>query len=323
MKKPISRERHRRDRTAARWPWAVMLLVMMVFLSGVVMDRAVAAITLKTFKATRLADGSIKVEWETASEIDTVAFRLYRSQSATTAGQIVATQQALGNSVTGASYNYTDPASELVAGRNYYYRLEELTASGDTSWYGPVNPGGTSASTTRSAIGMPTATDPPTATRRYTNTPVPPTPLPPTQVIPVQPTISLPTAVPPGLGVVTTPTGLPALAAVPLPPTVTPAIPMPSPTPPPTETFTPTPSNTPRPTVTPTLTAAPVVFVARAGDEVSTATAALVATPEALAPSPERAEGGNLPVGVMAGAALAVGAVLGFLALSMRRTRRS
>jgi hypothetical protein len=293
----------------------------MVFLSGVVMDRAFAAITLKTFKATRLADGSIKVEWETGSEIDTVAFRVYRSLSANTVGQVVATQQAQGNSVTGASYNYTDPASELIAGRNYYYRLEELTASGGTSWHGPVNPGGTSASATRSVV-LPTATDPPTATRRYTNTPVPPTPLPPTPVIPVQPTIARPTAIPPGPGVVTTPTGQPALVAM-LPPTATPVIPTPSPTPPPTETPTPTPSHTPRPTVTPTLTAAPVVFVARAGDEVSTATAILVGTPDAPASGSAEAEGGNLPVGVMVGAVLAVGAVLGFVALSMRRTRRS
>jgi hypothetical protein len=298
-----------------------LLLVMMVFLSAVVMDRAVASITLKTFKATRLADGSIKVEWETASEIDTVAFRVYRSQSANTVGQVVATQQAQGSSVTGASYNYTDPASELIAGRNYYYRLEELTSSGGTSWHGPVNPGGTSAGPTQFVI-EPTFTDPPTATRRYTNTPVPPTPLPPTQVIPVQPTFPRPTAVPPGPGVVTTPTGEPALAAM-LPPTATPVLPTLSPTPPPTETLTLTPSNTPRPTITPTLTSAPAVFVARAGDETPTATASLAATPQALAASPASAEGESLPVGVMAGAALAVGAALGLLALGMRRTRRS
>jgi hypothetical protein len=295
---------------------------MMVFLSGAVMDHAVAAITLKTFKATRLPDGSIKVEWETASEIDTVAFQLYRSLSPVTRGQMIATQQAQGDSVTGASYNYTDPASELIAGRNYYYSLLEQTASGGSSWHGPVNPGGTSGAPTRFVI-EPTLTDPPTATRRYTNTPVPPTPLPPTPVIPVQPTIPRPTAVPPGPGVVTTPTGPPLLAAIPLPPTATPVLPTPSPTPPPTETLTPTPSNTPRPTVTPTLTSAPVVFVARAGDEAPTATAILAATSEAPAASPASAERGNLPVGVMAGAALAVGAALGFLALSMRRTRRS
>ncbi len=124
-----------------------MLLVATVLLSGVTLHRVDASVTLKSFKATRQGDGSIRVDWETATEIDTVAFRVYRSESPNTVGQVVATQQAQGNSVTGATYIYTDPASELIAGRNYYYRLEELTSAGGSSWHGPVNPGGTTSAT--------------------------------------------------------------------------------------------------------------------------------------------------------------------------------
>ncbi len=305
------------------WVWAVMLLAVTVLLSGVTLHRVDASVTLKSFKATRQGDGSILVEWETATEIDTVAFRVYRSESPNMVGQVVATQQAQGNSVTGATYSYTDPASELIAGRNYYYRLEELTSAGGSSWHGPVNPGGTTNATSTRWVyvaGTATSTDPPTATRRYTNTPIPPTPMPATLIPPVQPQQPVVPAVPapkPGPGVVTRPTGEPVLAAIPLPATATQPIPTPSPTPLPTETPTATPSHTPRPTVTPTLTPAPVVFAARSEASADTPTDAQVPIANTNASSK-----GGLPIGVVIALTLAVGVTLGVVAATALRMRR-
>jgi hypothetical protein len=316
-------EARRSARSAPQWSWALLLLVAMVALSVIIVDRVVASVTLKSFKATRLSDGSISVDWETATETGTSLFRVYRSLSADTVGQPVATRGAEGDSVTGHAYNYTDPASELIAGRNYYYRLEEVNTAGGSSWHGPVNPGGTSATSTRSLYGTPTSTDPPTATRRFTNTPAPPTPLPPTQVVPQQPVAPQPVAPRTGPGVVTTPTGLPAIAPVPLPATATVEIPTPTSIPSPTGTPTSTPTNTPRPTPTPTPTSAPEVFVARSDDGIPSPTAILPETPQLAAASPDEVTEDGLPVGLLIGGALIVGTAIGFLALGLRRAKRS
>lgn len=70
----------------------------------------------------------VNVRWDTASEIDTAGFYLYRSTSpdgeftlVNAAGELIPSQ---GNALSGATYTFTD--KNVVAGRTYYYVIEEV-----------------------------------------------------------------------------------------------------------------------------------------------------------------------------------------------------
>ena len=86
----------------------------------------------------------VLVIWETASEINTAGFNLYRSgySNGIERGDLVSLNdglipsQALG-SPSGASYSYTD--TDVKAGTMYYYWLEDVEVTGSTHLYGPVS----------------------------------------------------------------------------------------------------------------------------------------------------------------------------------------
>jgi hypothetical protein len=67
--------------------------------------------------------------WETASEVDTAGFIVYRSQSLDGPFEpIIDTPiPARGDPLVGAAYQYED--RDLVWGQRYYYRLEEVERS--------------------------------------------------------------------------------------------------------------------------------------------------------------------------------------------------
>ena len=81
---------------------------------------------------------SVEVEWETASELNTVGFNLYRSQSSD--GQYDQINDTLIPSstdpLTGGEYNYLDEG--VNAGLTYYYRLEEIDSVGNSTFFGPI-----------------------------------------------------------------------------------------------------------------------------------------------------------------------------------------
>jgi hypothetical protein len=100
-------------------------------------------VRLNRFEA-RPAGRDIEVQWETAQEIDTLGFNLYRS--ATPDGwktrvneQLILTKVPLG-SPSGATYVRIDK-HRLDSGRTYYYWLEELDLHGRSSMHGPVTIG--------------------------------------------------------------------------------------------------------------------------------------------------------------------------------------
>ena len=141
-----------------------------------------AAVNLLKFTAVWQNDGTILVAWETSSELDSVAFFLYRSQSKDGPwDDYIDFEPAAGNDFTGATYSFVD--NEVTRGAPYWYRLEELAADNSSSYHGPITPSeGTSSATatataTLAATTRPTATETPgqsskpTATRQYTNTP--------------------------------------------------------------------------------------------------------------------------------------------------------
>lgn len=81
---------------------------------------------------------SVIVEWSTASELDTAGFALFRSESPTGEYMRVNTDiiPASTDPLTGGSYQYED--RQVVAGQTYYYQLEEVEFSGQTTRFGPI-----------------------------------------------------------------------------------------------------------------------------------------------------------------------------------------
>jgi hypothetical protein len=95
------------------------------------------AVDLVDFTATGDGD-AVRVEWETAQEINNLGFNLYRSTQKNGSYQKLNPSLIPGQlySVTGKRYTYID--SNVTKGHIYYYKLEDIDASGKHSWYGPV-----------------------------------------------------------------------------------------------------------------------------------------------------------------------------------------
>jgi len=96
------------------------------------------AVTLTSFTASEV-EGKAVLDWETASEYNTLGFNLYMAGSAE--GEKVKVNDSLlpsnvaPGSLEGAVYTYT--AGEATTGETYYW-LEEVDISGGTTLYGPA-----------------------------------------------------------------------------------------------------------------------------------------------------------------------------------------
>jgi len=78
------------------------------------------------------------ITWETASEVDTAGFNLYRSPNPDGPwlkinDQLIPPSQ---DPVSGGSYTFTDNNAE--AGQTYYYQLEEVELSGNVTRFDPI-----------------------------------------------------------------------------------------------------------------------------------------------------------------------------------------
>ncbi|MCK4984431.1 MAG: hypothetical protein KAS40_02875, partial [Desulfobacterales bacterium] len=95
------------------------------------------AVTLASFNA-RGELNTVRVEWQTAQEIRNLGFNLYRSTNPS--GAFVKINDSLIPgliySVKGKSYSYIDGAA--TPGKLYYYKLEDIDASGIRTFHGPV-----------------------------------------------------------------------------------------------------------------------------------------------------------------------------------------
>jgi carboxypeptidase T len=89
------------------------------------------AVELLSFQAT-VEGSAIRLTWETASEIDTMGFNLYRSEAfygeRTMLNPVVIPSQVYPGSPTGASYSYLDTG--VSTNTNYFYWLEEVDIYG-------------------------------------------------------------------------------------------------------------------------------------------------------------------------------------------------
>jgi len=112
---------------AAWWLWAV--------LGG--WDDALA-IELSHFSATVFQGKQIKVTWQTATETNCAGFHLWRSESKNN-NYIRLTTSLIpgsGNSVSKHEYNYID--KQVLSNIFYWYKIEELSRDGKSTFYGPV-----------------------------------------------------------------------------------------------------------------------------------------------------------------------------------------
>jgi hypothetical protein len=83
-------------------------------------------------------EGTVKVEWSTASEIDSAGFNIYRSENLEGPYEKINTEliPASGDALTGRDYSFID--TNARRGKKYYYELEEVEFNGFASRYDPV-----------------------------------------------------------------------------------------------------------------------------------------------------------------------------------------
>ncbi len=100
------------------------------------LDEIPTLVVLARFEA-YVQDGRVVVEWETAQEIGTLGFFLYRWDPES-AGWLRINKQilpALIGSTHGATYRLVDPAAQF--GDTHTYLLQEIAAGGEINRYGP------------------------------------------------------------------------------------------------------------------------------------------------------------------------------------------
>jgi len=80
---------------------------------------------------------SVVIDWNTESELDTIGFNVFRSESQDRNYTRLnnRTIPSSGDSLGGGQYSYTD--THVKAFRSYYYLLEEVSAKGTGARYGP------------------------------------------------------------------------------------------------------------------------------------------------------------------------------------------
>ena len=100
-------------------------------------ETPVTAIDLISFSATG-EENHVRVDWQTAQEIRNLGFNLYRSTSASGAFVKINDRLIPGllYSVKGKSYSFADP--NVSPGQLYYYKLEDIDASGTRTFHGPI-----------------------------------------------------------------------------------------------------------------------------------------------------------------------------------------
>jgi hypothetical protein len=147
------------------WAWKgkdVLLPLVLALLLVVSPTLASVDFLEDSFQATYTGE-YVQVSWETASEVDTFGFWLYRSTEPDGAlDQLTDDIIPAENSIVGAYYTYED--YDVEAGTTYYYTIEVWDDS-DQSEYGPIS------------VDVPAQGTTPTPTNTPTNTPTPtPTP---------------------------------------------------------------------------------------------------------------------------------------------------
>ncbi len=97
------------------------------------------AVNIASFTAAAAPEG-VTLAWETVSETSNAGFNVYRSESDagpwTQVNAVLIPAKAPG-SAEGQAYTWTDASAE--AGMTYFYQLEDVALSGETTRHDPVS----------------------------------------------------------------------------------------------------------------------------------------------------------------------------------------
>ena len=235
------------------------LLFTLFLCLGLIVPAAHAAVHLIAFTAA-WRGGQVLLQWQTASEIDTLGFNIYRRALSTGAEQLLnkAIIPARGD-LAGAAYRFVD--KRLPAGPGFSYRLAEVEADGQIVSFTPVT---LYRPTATPMVRSPTVAPPPaTATARPSATPTSAATPRPTPTPSSTPTAtSFPTPIPSSTPTATsfptpTPSSTPTATSFPTSSFTLTGTPMSTPTIP----ASPSPTMTSRPTSSPTATPAAMAIV--------------------------------------------------------------
>ncbi|MDD8026395.1 MAG: SBBP repeat-containing protein, partial [Acidobacteriota bacterium] len=82
---------------------------------------------------------AIELTWQTAAETDNAGFHLWRAEGENEPYERItpALIPARGDAISGAVYAYPD--YDVVAGRSYLYRLEDVDTNGESTFHGPAS----------------------------------------------------------------------------------------------------------------------------------------------------------------------------------------
>lgn len=133
------------------------LLIAVVLTGAVVIQSALAAVTLVRFEITASTASSVTMEWETATEYQNLYFFITRSLTENgTYEQISEYIFAEGTGVSGSIYQFID--GDVQAGQRYYYKLEAVDVNYASEFFGPISiiPGAPTATATASATATQT-----------------------------------------------------------------------------------------------------------------------------------------------------------------------
>ncbi|MFC2037352.1 hypothetical protein ACFLYD_05200 [Chloroflexota bacterium] len=245
--------------------WLPLLLLAAALAFG--SSAARAAVTLVSFEA-EWAENGIRVIWETASEVDNMGFYVQRSQQEAGTYERISDLIPSEGDIVGARYEWMD--GDAVSGQTYYYKLEDIAASGGSDLWGPR----LSRAATPTQLAEPAHTPTSTSTASPSPSPTPTATTSPSSTSSPAPTTSTtPTRTPTGQ-----PSATPSRAATTSGPSLTP-------TPTPIASSTPVPTTYETPTSEPagTATAAPSPTPAMLANATSTAVPSLTVQPSPTA----------------------------------------
>ena len=82
------------------------------------------------------SDGKVTLKWKTETEINNYGFNIYRSEDKNGGDEKIHYKSASGN-LGGELYSFAD--TDVVNGKRYYYKLEDVDTNGETEIHGPAS----------------------------------------------------------------------------------------------------------------------------------------------------------------------------------------
>ena len=123
-----------------------------LFVSSILM--ALTGLFLIVYAGYQYLNTTIIITWETATEFETIGYAIYRSSSVDGDYEKISADliPASPDPLTGGAYEFVD--EDVRAGKTYFYKLEEIEASGLTTLEGPIEAQAASAGIAETVLGV-------------------------------------------------------------------------------------------------------------------------------------------------------------------------